>query len=73
MASRSAVLMALVAWQVTLWRGWFQGGSIDAVLWHGWLAMAIYGAVGALIGQVAQWIIELGLRDQLASSNSQRS
>ncbi len=68
MIGRCGALLALVAWQATLWRGLLAGGSADAVLWQAWLALVIYGGLGLVCGTVAQWIVQLGARDTLAQA-----
>ncbi len=73
MAARGAVLMALAAWMLTLWRGWLQGGSVNAVLWQAFLALVSYGVIGALVGWTASWIVQLGARDTLASAQNEPS
>ena len=43
------------------------GSSIENLLFHAWLALLAFAAIGYLIGRLAQWTVEESLRASLTA------
>ena len=53
-----AGILGTLALGATLVRGLLLGASADTALVQGWLALLIFAPLGAVIGLLAEWIVD---------------
>lgn len=53
-----AGILGTLALGATLVRGLLLGAPADVVLVQGWLALLIFAPLGAVIGSLAEWIVD---------------
>ena len=51
-------ILGLLAFQMTLLRGWFHRSDLQSTLWTAWLGLLVFAAVGLVIGRVAGQIVQ---------------
>ena len=58
-------VMGLVAFATTLAQGLIHHGHVDSTLATASISLFAFGAVGLLVGHIAQWAIEDSLKSQI--------
>jgi hypothetical protein len=67
-----AGILGSLALVITLARGVLAGGGVDAVLWTGCSHLAIFAAIGAAVGWVAEQIVADAVHGRIAAKLAQR-
>jgi outer membrane lipoprotein SlyB len=72
MGRRYAAVLGLLAFAAVLVRGTLAGGALESTLGHAIFCLLVFTILGAIIGRVAQWIVEDAIRAQLTVELAER-
>jgi hypothetical protein len=72
MGRRYAAVLGLLAFAAVLVRGTIAGGALESTLGHAILCLMVFTILGAILGRVAQWIVEDAIRAQLTAELAER-
>ena len=67
MGRRYAAVLGMLAFAAILVRGTVRGGAPESVMDQAVVYLFVFAVLGALVGSLAQWIVEDAVRGKLAS------
>ena len=67
-----AGILGLIAFSFAIARGLFVGGETEGIVFHAWLSLLAFSAIGFVIGALAQGAIDESVRRRLADEMSAR-
>lgn len=71
MALVFAKQLALIAFATGVLQGVLSGGAIEAVLQRTLLASLLFYVLGAILGELARWLVEDNVRSELSRIQNQ--
>jgi len=51
-------ILGLLAFQITLLRGWLHRSDAQSTLWLAWLYLLVFAVIGLVVGRVAGQIVQ---------------
>ncbi len=70
MARQFAAVLGLLAFAALMLRGALVGAGLEATMVRAVTSLAAFAAIGAVVGGLAQWILDDTVREQLQAEQS---